>query len=131
MKQLQQCCHFLLKRLLSFFTHIHLTHINAAELEALHGIFLNMAIETGCLDLTLSWVTYQEAPHHSSVSCKCKKKSSINKKSIYSLEGLSLTCFHLTVLQWGDSSSHLHMPSFSHFEIWDSSSMISIFNFLL
>ena len=67
MKYLRKCLDLLPLQLRSFFLYVCLTHIDVGSLEDLLGLLLDTAFLTGCLDLTISGVTYQDTPQHISV----------------------------------------------------------------
>jgi len=134
MTHLRKCFNSLPPLPRSFFCYVRLTHIDAGCLEDILGLLLDTAFLTGCLDLTLSGVTYQDVPQRTSAShasCQCKKTSPVDIVTLESLQTLRLTRFNLTTLQWNSFLSHLRIPSLRCLEVWGTSSVVAISNFLL
>ena len=133
MKHLRKCFDSLPS---SFFLHVRLTHIDAGCLEDILDLLRDTAFLTGCLNLTLSRVTYQDAPQpeHTSASHasrRCKKTSPADIVLLEPLQNLRLMSFNLTELQWSDFFSRLCIPSLRCLAIWGKSSVVAISSFLL
>jgi hypothetical protein len=93
-----------------FFHRIQLIHFNARSLHDLLGFVQHAVLLTGCFDLVLSNITYEEL-------CECgkgvtgKEKRTPPTMDLPSLQCLKLTHFDASPLQWAAFLSSFYFPS--------------------
>jgi hypothetical protein len=120
-----------------FFPRVHLIHVNAGSLRDLLTFVQYAVLLTGCSDLVLSDVAYEEPRGHGSgrgmgvaggVAGKDMRAPPI--MVLPSLQCFKLTHFDASPLQWVAFLSSVHFPSLHSLDISGASSICAIFDFL-
>lgn len=127
MKYLYRCFNEFPLQPRTFFRHVRLTDVETRNVGDLLQLLALTVFRTGCPDVTMTHVTYQEAPRRTRKSVMAGKCVVV----LESLQRLKLSYFQLSLLQWGDFLSKLYIPSLHFFEVVGPTSMVAIYEFLL
>ena len=112
-----------------FFHRVQLIHVDARSLHDLLGFVQHAILLTGCSDLVLSNVAYEELRGRGK-GVTGKKKRTPPTMVLPSLRCLGLTHFDASPLQWAVFLSSFYFPSLHSLDVSGASSICAIFDFL-